>query len=138
MIHTIALCIRGFAGSRVLCKKCFASFVMSSPLQSFVVFVFGSSSVFFFGFLLSVKRSLFFVCNTTDSDKGNDKDENEGDDNGDEDGVEDDKKSVNNRLDTVDGVDGDIDNFIEEVFFVLLVEPNDLPCLFFWGGVSKI
>ncbi len=41
IIHTVALCILGFAGSRVLCKNCFASFiaqlmtfVMSSPVQS--------------------------------------------------------------------------------------------------------
>ena len=98
----------------------------------------GSSGVFFFGFLLLVKRSLFFVCNTTDSDEGDDEDDDEGDDDGNDDGDEDDKKSVDNQLDTVDGVDGDIDNFVEEVFFILLVEPNDLPCLFFLGGVSKI
>ncbi len=85
-------------------------------LGSFVVFVIGSSGVFFFGFSLLVKRSLFFVCNTTDSNKGDDEDDDEGDDDGDDDGDEDDKKSVNNRLDTVDGVDGDIDNFVEEVF----------------------
>ena len=41
MMHTIALCIWGFAGFRVLCKNCLASFiarlitfVMSCPLQS--------------------------------------------------------------------------------------------------------
>jgi hypothetical protein len=100
--------------------------------------VIGSSGVFFFGFLLSVKRSLFFVYNTTDSDEGNDEDDDEGDDDGDDDGNKDNKKLVNNQLDTVDGVDGDIDNFVEEVFFILLVQPNNLPCLFFWGGVSKI
>ena len=97
----------------------------------------GSSGVFFFGFSLSVKRSLFFVCNTTDSNEGDDEDDDKGDDNGDDDGDKADEKSVDNQLDSVDGVDGDIDNFVEEVFFILLVEPNDLPCLFFWG-VSKI
>ena len=98
----------------------------------------GSSGVFFFGFSISVKRSLFFVCNTTDSDEGDDEDYDKGDNDGDDNGNKDDKKLVDNRLDTVDGVDGDIDNFIEEVFFILLVEPNNLPCLFFLGGVSKI
>ncbi len=45
MIHTIALCLWGFAGSHVLCKNCFASFVaqsmtfvMSSTLQSLLSF----------------------------------------------------------------------------------------------------
>jgi hypothetical protein len=98
--------------------------------------VFGSSGVFFFGFLSSVKRSLFFVCNTTDRDDGNNEGNNEGDNNGNDDGNKDDKTLVNNRLDTVDGVDGDIDNFVEEVFFSF-VETNNLPCLFFWG-VLKI
>ncbi len=87
-----------------------------ASLGSFVVFMIGSSGVFFFGFLLSVKRSLFFVCNTTDSDEGDDEDDDEGDDDGNDNGDKDDKKSVDNRLDTVDGVDGDIDNFVEEVF----------------------
>ncbi len=98
--------------------------------------MFGSSGVFFFGFLSSVKRSLFFVCNTTDRDDGNNEGNNEGDNNGNDDGNKDDKTLVNNRLDTVDGVDGDIDNFVEEVFFSF-VETNNLPCLFFWG-VLKI
>jgi hypothetical protein len=98
--------------------------------------VFGSSGIFFFGFLSSVKRSLFFVCDTTDRDDGDDKGDNEGDNDGDEDGNKDDETSVDNRLDTVDGVEGDIDNFVEEVFFSF-VETNDLPCLFF-GGVWKI
>jgi hypothetical protein len=92
--------------------------------------VFGSSGVFFFGFLSSVKRSLFFVCDTTDRDDGND----DGDDDDGDNYV--DETLVNDRLDTVDGVDGDIDNFVEEVFFSF-VETNNLPCLFFWG-VSKI
>ncbi len=98
--------------------------------------MFGSSSVFFFGFSSSVKRSVFFVCDTTDRNDGNDKGDDKGDDDGDDDGDEDDETSVDNRLDTVDGVDGDIDNFVEEVFFSF-VETNNLPCLFFWG-VSKI
>ncbi len=76
----------------------------------------GSSGVFFFGFSISVKRSLFFVCNTTDSNEGDDEDYDKGDDDGDDNGNEDDKKLVDNRLDTVDGVDGDINNFIDEVF----------------------
>jgi hypothetical protein len=45
IIHTVALCLWGFAGSCVLCKNCFASFVaqsmtfvMSSPLQSLLSF----------------------------------------------------------------------------------------------------
>ncbi len=88
----------------------------AASLGSFVVFVIGSSGVFFFGFSLSVKRSLFFVCNTTDSDEGDDEDNDKGDDDGDDDGDKDDKKSVDNQLDTVDGVDGDIDNFVKEVF----------------------
>ncbi len=95
-----------------------------------------SSGVFFFGLSSSVKRSLFFVCDTTDSDDGDDKGDNEGNNDGDDNGDEDDETLVDNRLDTVDGVDGDIDNFVEEVFFSF-VETNNLPCLFF-GGVSKI
>ena len=65
----------------------------------------GSFCVFFLGLSSSLERSLFFIvnfidvnkdiCDTTDSDDG----VNDGDD--------DDKKSVNNRLDTVDPVDGD-------------------------------
>ncbi len=98
--------------------------------------MFGSSSVFFFGFSSLVKRSLFFVCDTTDSNDGDDEGNNEGNDDGDDDGDKDDKTSVDNQLDTVDGVDRDIDNFVKEVFFSF-VETNDLPCLFF-GGVSKI
>ncbi len=102
--------------------------------------MFGSSGVFFFGFSSSVKRSLFFVCDTTDRNDGDDEGDDEGDDNGDnngdDDGNKDDETSVDNRLDTVDGVDGDIDNFVKEVFFSF-VDTNDLPCLFF-GGVSKI
>ncbi len=98
--------------------------------------MFGSSGVFFFGFSSSVKRSLFFVCDTTDRDDGNDEGNNEGDNDGNNDGDKDDQTSVDNRLDTVDGVDGDIDNFVEEVFFSF-VETNNLPCLFFLG-VSKI
>ncbi len=98
--------------------------------------MFGSSGVFFFGFLSSVKRSLFFVCDTTDRDDGNDEGDNEGDNNGDNDGDKDDETSVDNRLDTVDGVDGDINNIVEEVFFSF-VKTKDLPCLFLWG-VSKI
>ena len=98
--------------------------------------MFGSSGVFFFGFSSLVKRSLFFVCDTTDRDDGDNEGDDEGDNDGDDDGDEDDKTSVDNRLDTVDGVDGDIDNFVEEVFFSF-VKTNDLPCLFFWG-VSKI
>jgi hypothetical protein len=57
--------------------------------------------VFFFGLLSLFKMSLFInvdvvsvnsdVCNTTDSDNGND----------------DDKKSINDRADAVDAVDGD-------------------------------
>ncbi len=92
------------------------SILYAASLGSFVVFVIGSSGVFFFGFLLLVKRSLFFVCNTTDSNKCDDEDDDEGDDDGDDDGDEDDEKSVDNRLDTVDGVDGDINNFVKEVF----------------------
>ncbi len=98
--------------------------------------MFGSSGVFFFGFSSLVKRSLFFVCDTTDRDDGDDKGDDEGDDDGDEDGNKDDKTLVDNRLDTVDGVDGDIDNLVEEVFFSF-VETNDLPC-FFLGGVKDI
>ncbi len=103
--------------------------------------MFGSSGVFFFGFSSSVKRSLFFVCDTTDRDDGNDEGHDEGDDEGDNDGDNDgdkyDETSVDNQLDTVDRVDGDIDNFVEEVFYFSFVETNNLPCLFFWG-VSKI
>ncbi len=102
--------------------------------------MFGSSGVFFFGFSSSVKRSLFFVCDTTDSDdgddEGNDEGDNEDDDDGNDDGDEDNKTLVDNQLDTVDGVDGDIDNFVEEFLFSF-VKTNDLPCLFFLG-VSKI
>ncbi len=98
--------------------------------------MFGSSGVFFFGFLSLVKRSLFFVCDTTDSDDGNDKGDDEGVNNGNDDGDKHDETLVDNRLNTVDGVDGDIDNFVKEVFFSF-VETNNLPCLFFWG-VSKI
>ncbi len=98
--------------------------------------MFGSSGVFFFGFSLSVKRSLFFVCDTTDSNDGYDKGHDEGDNDSDDNGDEDDKTSVDNQLDTVNGVDGDIDNFVKEVFLPF-VETNNLPCLFFWG-VSKI
>ncbi len=98
--------------------------------------MFGSSGVFFFGFSSSVKRSLFFVCDTTDRDDGDDQGDNKGDDDGNDDGNKDDETLVDNQLDTVDGVDGDINNFVEEVFFSF-VETNDLPCLFFWGG-SKI
>jgi hypothetical protein len=81
--------------------------------------VFGSSGVFFFGFSSSVKRSLFFVCDTTDSDDGDDEGDDEGDNDGNDNGDKDDETLVDNRLDTVDGVDGDIDNFVEEVFFHL-------------------
>ncbi len=81
--------------------------------------MFGSSSVYFFGFTSSVKRSLFFVCDTTDRDDGDDEGGDERNDDGDDDGDEDDETSVDNRLDTVDGVDGDIDNFVEEVFFFI-------------------
>ena len=98
--------------------------------------MFGSSGVFFFGFSSLVKRSLFFVCDTTDRNNGDDEGDDEGDDDGDNDGDKDDKTSVDNRLDTVDGVDGDIDNFVEVCFFSF-VETNQLPCLFF-GGVLKI
>jgi hypothetical protein len=98
--------------------------------------VFGSSGVFFFGFLSSVKRSLFFVYDTTDSDDGDNEGDDKSDDDGDDDGNKDDKTLVDNRLDTVDGVDGDINNLVEEVFFSF-VKTNDLPCLFFWG-VSKM
>ena len=99
----------------------------------------GSYCVFFLGLSSLLKRSLFFsvnfidvnkdVCDTTDS--------NDGDDDGDDD----DKKSVNDRLDTVDPVDGDdftrggFDNL--DVFFLSMIESNDLPCLIF-VGVSKI
>jgi hypothetical protein len=95
--------------------------------------VFGSSSVFFFGFSSSVKRSLFFVCDTTDRNDDNDKGNDEGDNDGDNDGNEDDKTSVDNRLDTVDGVDGDIDNFVEEVFFFHLSKLTTYHVYFFWG-----
>ena len=102
----------------------------------------GSSGVFFFGFSLLVKRSLFFVCNTTDSDEGNDEDDDKGDNNGDDNGDEDDKKLVDNQLDTVNPVDGDdftrggFDN-LNDFFFSSMIESNDLPCLIF-VGVSKI
>ncbi len=81
--------------------------------------MFGSSGVFFFSFSSSVKRSLFFVYDTTDSNDGNNKGDNKGDNDGDDDGNEDDKTWVDNRLDTVDGVDRDIDDFVEEVFFFI-------------------
>ena len=100
----------------------------------------GSFCVFFLGLSSSLKRSLFFsvnfinvnkdVCDTTDSNDGN----NYGDNN--------DKKSVNNRLDTVDPVDGDnftrggFDN-LDDFFFSSMIESNNLPCLIF-VGVSKI
>ncbi len=99
----------------------------------------GSFCVFFLGLLSLLKRSLFFsvnfidvnkdVCDTTDSDNGN----NDGDD---------DKKSVNNRLNTVNPVDGDnftrggFDN-LDDFLFSSMIESNDLPCLIF-VGVSKI
>ncbi len=104
----------------------------TASLGSFVVFVCGSFGVFFFGFSSSSLRfSLFFVCDTTDRDDGN----NDGDD---DDGADDvDKTLVDDRLDTVDGVDGDIDNFDDEFCF-LSFKTNNLPCLFFLGGVSKI
>jgi hypothetical protein len=92
----------------------------AASLGSFVVLVIGSSGVFFFGFLLSVKKSLFFVCNTTDSNEGNDEDDDEGDNDGDDDGDKDNEKLVDNRLDTVDGVDRDINNFVEEVLFYFI------------------
>ncbi len=82
--------------------------------------MFGSSGVFVFGFSSSVKRSLFFVCDTTNSNDGNNEGDDKGDDDGDNDGNEDDKTLVNNRLDTVNGVDGDIDNFVEEVFLFFI------------------
>ncbi len=81
--------------------------------------MFGSSGVFFFGFSSSVKRNLFFVCDTTDSNDGDDEGDNEGDDNGNNDGDKDNKTSVDNQLDTVNRVDGDIDNFVEEVLFFI-------------------
>ncbi len=100
----------------------------------------GSFCVFFLGLSSSLKRSLFFsvdfidvnkdVCDTTDSD------------NGDDDGNDYDKKSVDDRLDTVDPVDGDdfkrggFDN-LDEFFFSFMIESNDLSCLIF-VGVSKI
>ena len=99
----------------------------------------GSSCVFFLGLSSSLKRSLFFsvdfinlnkdVCDTTDSNDGDD------------DGNDDDKKSVNDRLDTVNPVDkedftrGGFDNLDD--FFLSMIESNDLPCLIF-VGVSKI
>ncbi len=65
----------------------------------------GSFCVFFLGLSSSLKRSLFFsvnfidvnkdVCDTTDSNNGNDDVDNNN------------KKSVNDRLDTVDPVDRD-------------------------------
>jgi len=100
----------------------------------------GSFCVFFLGLSSLLKRSLFFsvdfinvnkdVCDTTDS--------NDGDDDGDNI----DEKSINDRLDTVDPVDGDdftrggFDN-LDNFFFSSMIESNDLPCLFF-VGVSKI
>ncbi len=55
IIHTVALCWWGFAGSRVLCKNCFASFVarsmmfvMSSPLQPLLLFLGLMSHLFTF------------------------------------------------------------------------------------------
>ncbi len=100
----------------------------AASLGSFVVFVCGSFGVFFFSFSSSSLRfSLFFVCDTTDRDDGN----NDGDDDDGDNYV--DETLVNDRLDTVDGVDGDIKNFDDEFCF-LSFETNDLPCLFFWGG----
>ncbi len=100
----------------------------------------GSFCVFFLGLSSSLKRSLLFsvdfinvnkdVCDTTDSDDGDD----DGDDNN--------KKSVNNRLDTVDPVDRDdftrsgFDN-LDDFFFSSMIESNNLPCLIL-VGVSKI
>jgi hypothetical protein len=100
----------------------------------------GSFCVFFLGLSSSLKRSHFFsvdsidvnedVCDTTDSDDGDD------------DGNNDNKKSVDNRLDTVDPVDGDdftrggFDN-LDDFFLSSMIESNDLPCLIF-VGVSKI
>ncbi len=83
-----------------------------------------------------LKCSLFFVCNTTDRADDDDNGNNDGDD---DDGNDDvvDKTSVNNRLDKVDGVDGDIENFDDEFCF-LTFENNNLPCFDFFGGVSKI
>ncbi len=81
--------------------------------------MFGSSGVFFFGFSSLVKKSLFFVCDTTDSNDGDDEGDDKGDNDGIDDGDKDDETSVDNQLDTVDGVDGDIDNFVEEVFFFI-------------------
>ncbi len=81
--------------------------------------MFGSSGVFFFGFLSSVKRSLFFACDTTDRNDGNNEGDNEGNDDGNDNGDEDHETLVDNWLDTVDGVDGDIDNFVKEVFFFI-------------------
>jgi hypothetical protein len=102
----------------------------AASLGSFAVFVCGS---FVFGFSSSSLRfSLFFVCDTTDRDDGDDDGD---DDDGDDDDV--DKTSVDNQLDTVDGVDGDIDNF-DDKFCFLSFKTNDLPCLIFLGGVEDI
>ncbi len=98
--------------------------------------MFGSSGVFFFGFSSSVKMSLLFVCDTTDSNDGDEEGDDKGDNDSNDDGNKDKETLVDNQLDTVDGVDGDINNFVEEVFFSF-VETNNLPFLFFWG-VSKI
>ena len=120
-------------------KHLFFVDVESNQLMSYAASL-GSFCVFFLGLLSSLKRSLFFsvnfinvnedVCNTTDSNDG------------DNDGDNEDKKSVNNRLDTVDAVDeddftrGGFDN-LDDFFFSSMIESNDLPCLIF-VGVSKI
>ncbi len=85
-------------------KHSFFIDVKSNQLMSYAASL-GSFCVVFLGLSSLLKRSLFFsinfidvnkdVCNTTDSGDGDD------------DGNDDNKKFVNDRLDTVNPVDGD-------------------------------
>ncbi len=120
-------------------KHSFFVDVKSNQLMSYAASL-GSFCVFFLGLSSSLKRSLFFSVNFIDVDEDicNTTDSNDGDDDGDND----DKKSIDNRLDTVDPVDGDDftrGGFInlDDFFFSSMIESNDLPCLIF-VGVSKI
>ncbi len=84
----------------------------AASLGSFAVFFCG---VFVFRVSLSTHRfSLYFVYDTTERDDGNDK-------GNDDDGCSDDvdKTSVNDRLDTVDGVDENIEDFDDKDFFIV-------------------
>ena len=110
------------------------SLLFAGSLGSFAVIVCGS---FVFGFSLSSLRySLFFVCDTTDRADDDDNGNNDGDDDDDNDDVVN-ETSVDDQLDKVDGVDGDIENFDDEFCFLSFAN-NHLPCFDFLGVVLKI